>query len=305
MDRREFLKKSAVIGFGAGLYFLPGGLRRGAQLAAQSPVFPDLVALKGGSPQVMFDRGIKLIGGMGRFVKNGQTVLVKPNMSFDLAPEYGANTSPELVATIVKHCFDAGAKKVVFMDHSLDYWENAAKNSGIMGAARGAGAIFAPAEREGLYQKVTFAGQKLKEAAIHETLLESDVFINVPVLKHHGGAGVSCSIKNLMGCVWNRRVYHFGSLQTCIADFLHAKKPDLNVVDASRVITRNGPHGGSLADVAQIGSLIISPDIVAADTAAAMLVGRKQGEVEYISLASRAGFGQSDLSKLKIERVSV
>jgi uncharacterized protein (DUF362 family) len=140
---------------------------------------------------------------------------------------------------------------------------------------------------------------------IHETLLESDVLINVLVLKNHGGAGLTIAMKNLMGCVWNRQAYHANGLQSCIADFLFAKKPDLNVVDADRVVTRNGHRGGSLADVAQMGSLIISPDIVAADTAASALLGRKQGEVEYIRLAAEAGFGQLDLSRLNIQQVAL
>jgi uncharacterized protein (DUF362 family) len=303
MDRREFLKKTAAIGFGAGLFFLPRGLR--GVLAAQENGYPGLAAIRGGTPEAMFDRGIKLLGGMERFVKNGQTVVIKPNMSWDLGPEYAANTSPGLVAAVVKHCRDAGARRVLILDHSLDYWESSAKNSGILTAAAAAGAVHAPAEREGYYQRISLNGKRLKETMIHEALLECDVFINVPVLKHHGGAGLTGAMKNLMGCVWNRRTYHSNGLQTCIADFLYAKKPDLNIVDAYRVITRNGPRGGSLSDVAQLGSLIISPDIVAADTAASMLVGRKQGEVECIRLAAAAGFGQLDLSKVNIARVSL
>ncbi|MDR0540380.1 MAG: DUF362 domain-containing protein [Spirochaetaceae bacterium] len=309
MDRREFLKKTATIGFGAGLYFFPKGLRDTARLAAQeakqASAYPALVAVKGGTPAAMFDRGMKALGGMGRFVKNGQTVAVKPNMSWDLAPEYAANTSPELVAAVVKHCRDAGAKKVIILDHSLDYWERAAKTSGILPAAIAAGAVYAPAETEGYYHKMNINGKRLKEVAVHEALLETDVLISVPVLKHHGGAGLTGSMKNLMGCVWNRRVYHSSGLQTCIADFLYAKKPTLNVIDAYRVLIRNGPRGGSLADVVSTGSLIISPDIVAADTAASMLVGRKQGEVECVRIAAEAGFGQLDLSKLAIERLTV
>jgi uncharacterized protein (DUF362 family) len=227
-------------------------------------------------------------------------------MSFDLAPEYAANTSPELVGAVVAQCKAAGAKKVYIIDHSLSHWERSSKNSGILEAAKNAGAVYAQAESEGYYQKVTVKGaRRLKETAIHEALLESDVFINVPVLKHHGGAGVSGSIKNLMGCVWDRRTYHSNGLHTCIADFLYAKKPDLNIVDAYRVLTRNGPGGGNLGDVAQLGSMIISPDIVAADSAAFALVNRKQGEVEYVRIAGEAGLGQMDLSKLNIARLSV
>jgi uncharacterized protein (DUF362 family) len=302
MNRREFLKKSAAVGAGAGLLLLPKGLRT-AVLSAQER-YPDLVAVKGGTPRTMFERGIREIGGMGRFVKSGQTVVIKPNMSWDLTPEYAANTSPELVAAVVKQCKDAGAKKVVVVDHSIEYWENTGKNSGVLPAATSSGAIYAPAEKEGYYQKISIGGKRLKELKIHEALLECDVFINVPVLKHHGGAGLTGAMKNLMGCVWDRQAYHANGLQTCIADFLYAKKPHLNIVDAYRVITKNGPRGGSLANIAQIGSLIISPDIVAADTAASMLVGRKQGEVECLRIAADAGFGQLDLSRLNISRIT-
>jgi uncharacterized protein (DUF362 family) len=253
----------------------------------------------------MFERGIRLLGGMGRFVKNGQTVVVKPNMSWDLPPEYAANTSPGLVAAVVKHCKDAGARRVIILDHSIDHWENSSRNSGVLAAATRAGGIHAPAEREGYYQRITINGRRLRETKIHESLLECDVLINVPVLKHHGGAGLTGAIKNLMGCVWNRQAYHSGGLNSCMADFLLAKKPDLNIVDAYRVITRNGPRGGSLNVVAQMGSLLMSPDIVAVDTAASMLLGRKQGEVEPVRLAAEAGFGEMDLSKLNISRITL
>ena len=304
MDRREFLKKSAAVGFGAGLLLLPRGLWNTARLAALEN-YPDLVALRGGSPEAMFERGMALIGGMGRFVKSGQTVVVKPNMSWDLAPEFAANTSPGLVAAVVKQCRDAGAKRVIVMDHSIDHWERSGKNSGVLPAALGAGAVHAPAEKESYYHKVSVNGKRLKELLIHETLLECDVLINVPVLKHHGGAGLTGSIKNLMGCVWNRRTYHSSGLNTCMSDFLYVKKPGLNIVDAYRVITKNGPRGGTLDAVTQMGSLLISPDIVAVDTAASALLGRKPGEVEPVRLAAEAGFGEMNLSKLNISRIAM
>jgi uncharacterized protein (DUF362 family) len=303
MNRREFIKKTAAIGIGAGLLFLPKGLRGAARAAVQE--YPDLVALKGGMPEAMFDTGIKKIGGIGRFVKKGQTVVIKPNMSWDVSPGNPANTSPALVAQIARHCRDAGAKRVVVLDHSIEYWENSKNSSGIGDAAASVGAMYAPAEKQGYYQKVPVGGERLKETLIHESMLECDVLISVPVLKHHGGAGVSISAKNLMGCVWNRMEYHSQGLQHCIADFLRVRKPDLNVVDAYRVITRNGPRGGSPSDVADIGSLIISPDVVAADTAASMMLGRKQGEIEHIRFASEIGLGRMDLANLHIERITL
>jgi uncharacterized protein (DUF362 family) len=267
--------------------------------------FPDLVAVKGGSPGAMFDRGMKAAGGMGRFVRKGQRVVIKPNMSWDVPPDGAANTSPALLVGIVKHCLDAGASRVVVVDHSIEYWENSGKNSGLNDAIKSAGAVYAPSEKEGYYQSVSLPGRVMKETMIHESLLECDVLISAPVLKHHGGAGVSISAKGLMGCVWNRMSYHANGLQSCIADFLLARKPDLNVIDAERVRVRNGPRGGAPDDIAEMGSLIISPDVVAADTAGAMMLGHKEGAIEHIRLAASAGLGEMNLSKLRIERISL
>jgi uncharacterized protein (DUF362 family) len=284
--------------------FIPGGLKRMAGAAFAESEYPDLVAIKGGKIAVMFDRGMKAIGGMGRFVKKGQKVVIKPNISWDVSPDGAANTSPELVAGVVKHCLDAGAERVYVMDHSIEFWENSRSSSGIGDAISSAGAVYAPSDKDGYYQKVPVSGSALKETLMHESLLESDVLISLPVLKHHGGAGVSISAKGLMGCVWNRRDYHAGGLQRCIADFLSARRPDLNIIDAMKVITRNGPRGGSPADIVAMNSLLISPDVVAADTAGAMMLGHKQGEIEHIRLAAAAGHGEMDLSKLKIERIT-
>lgn len=308
MDRREFLKKTAAMGLGAGVLFLPKGLRGHVEKAFASDaagVAPHLVALRDGETVEMFERGMKSLGGMDKFVKKGQTVLIKPNMSWDMPREFASNTPPELVAAVIRHCRDAGASRVVVMDHSIEYWENSRKQSGIGEVIKESGAVYAPAEREGYYQETSLGGVTLKNTKVHESVLECDVFISVPVLKNHGGAGVSISEKNLMGCVWDRRTYHSIGIQQCIADFLHVRKPDLNIVDASRVIMKHGPRGGSLADVVDMRSMIISPDIVAADSAASMLLGRKQGEVEHIRLAAKAGFGEMDLSKLNIERIVI
>ncbi|MDR1049452.1 MAG: DUF362 domain-containing protein [Synergistaceae bacterium] len=302
MERREFLKKSLTFGLGAGLLFLPKGLRGGASRALAENM-PDLVALRGPSSEAMFERGIAALGGMGRFVKKGQTVVIKPNISWDVGEGGAANTPPALVARVVRHCLDAGAKRVYVMDHSIEYWESSMSASGIGAAVKASGGVYAPSENEKYYQKIDVKGSTLQSTEIHETLLESDVLISVPVLKHHGGAGVSIAMKNLMGCIWNRRDYHARGLQSCIADFLRARKPDLSIVDAYRVITRHGPRGGSPDDVIEMKAQILSPDIVAADAAAARLLNREPSEIGHIRLAFEAGFGQIDLTKLKIERL--
>ena len=148
-------------------------------------------------------------------------------------------------------------------------------------------------------------GVILKKNKVHELILESDVFINVPVLKNHGGATMSLTMKNLMGVVWDRRFYHANDLHQCIADFATFRKPDLNVVDGFRVMKRNGPRGVSVADVAEMKYLLLGSDMVALDTAATKVFGIETERVKHIALAEQLGVGTTDLDSLNIKRISI
>ena len=190
MDRREFIKKSVQAGIltGAALPFVSY-----SNLLSSNNISPnyDLVAIKGGEPDAMFDKAISSLGGMKSFVKKGQTVVVKPNIGWDVSPERAGNTNPLLVKRIIKHCFDAGAKDVYVFDHTCDNWNRCYSNSGIENAVKDAGGKIVSGASEGYYQDVTIKGtKKLSKAKVHELILESDVFINVPVLKNHGSAGL-------------------------------------------------------------------------------------------------------------------
>jgi uncharacterized protein (DUF362 family) len=241
---------------------------------------------------------------MTKFGKKGQTVVVKPNIGWDVEPELAADTNPGLVARIIKHCYDAGAKKVFVFDHTCDPWKDCYKTSGIEQAAKKAGATVAPGSSQEYYHKVSVpGGETLKTAAVHELILSSDVFINVPVLKSHGSAGLTISMKNLMGIVWERRFWHSTNLQQCIADFAAYRKPDLNVVDCYRVMMQNGPRGTSKEDIQEMGSQIISSDIVAADAAAAKMFGDDPSSIEHIKLAGKKGIGVMDLENVNIKKV--
>jgi uncharacterized protein (DUF362 family) len=134
-------------------------------------------------------------------------------------------------------------------------------------------------------------------------ILSSDVFINVPVLKSHGGAKLTMAMKNLMGVVWDRRFWHRNGLHQCIADFATYRKPDLNVIDAYHVMKQNGPRGVSTADVVNMQSQIIALDMVAADTAGARLFGMEPVEIPHIAMAEELGVGTMDLSRLNIDRI--
>lgn len=305
MNRRDFFKKSSYAGIAAYTYFSFGNKLNGfANTKIQDSKLYDLVAIKGGEPDSMFDEAIKSLGGMKKFVKPNQSVVIKPNIGWDTSPERAANTNPKLVSQIVKHCFDAGAKDVYVFDHTCDNWTSCYTNSGIEKAAKDAGAKVVTGNSERYYQKVTVPnGKRLQETTVHELILDTDVFINVPVLKNHGGAGLTISMKNLMGVVWDRRFWHRNDLHQCIADFPTFKRPDLNIVDAYYVMKKNGPRGVSEADILTLKSQIISTDIVAADAAAAKLFGIEPKEIEYIKIADEMKIGKMDLSKLNINRI--
>jgi uncharacterized protein (DUF362 family) len=304
MKRRDFLKKGISAGIVTGSLLTLG--RAGkifANTTLNNSLPYDLVAIKDGEPDKMFDKAIEAMGGMKKFVKPGQKVVVKPNIGWDVIPEKAANTNPKLVKRIIEHCFQAGAKKVYVFDHTCDEWKKCYKNSGIESAAKDAGATVAPGHTDSYYQSVDIPkGKRLKNAKEHELILESDVFINVPILKHHGSARLTIAMKNLMGIVWDRRFWHRNNLQQCIADYVSYRKPDLNIVDAYRVMLRNGPRGVSKADVSTMKYQIISDDIVAADAAAAKIFGSSVDKVPHIEIAGESGYGQTDLSKLKIAR---
>ncbi len=307
MKRRNFLKKTAAAGLAAGAAFSVGTHRLDI-LAADGDDSPyDLVAVMGGSPEAMFDIGIQSIGGMGSFVSSGQKVVVKPNIGWDVIPERGANTNPGLVARIIEHCFRAGASEVSVFDNTCDEWTRCYRNSGIESAARGAGARIVPANTESYYRDVSLPeARSLKTTQIHNLMFEADVIINVPVLKHHSGTRMTAALKNMMGVVWDRRFWHRNNLNQCIADYtLWEKKPCLHVIDAYRVMLRNGPRGISVDDIVDMRAQIISPDWVAADAAAALMMDMNPMQIGYIPLAHELGAGNMQLEELNINRIQM
>jgi uncharacterized protein (DUF362 family) len=306
MKRRDFFKTSIGAGVAAGAALSLGGYEK---LWAASPITSkyDLVAIMGGNPDAMFDLGIQELGGMGTFVQKGQKVLIKPNIGWDVPPELAANTNPLLVKRIVEHCFKAGAKEVYVVDHTIDNWVNAYRNSGIEKAAKSAGAKLVPGNTENYYQSIEIpGGVKLKKAKVHELLLETDLFINVPVLKDHNSMRMTACLKNTMGLVWDRGYWHSNNLNQCIADYaLFEKKPALNVVDCYNVMVKHGPQGVSKEDLVLMKSQIITTDWVAGDTAAAKMLGVDPQKIEYIPIAYKMGLGNMNLDSLSIKRIKM
>jgi uncharacterized protein (DUF362 family) len=311
-SRRDFIKTGLALGATFSLVSRKGLLA--AEAAASSATAstptpaaatprPVLVAVRDGSRSAMLDQALAALGGIETFVKKGQTVLVKPNIGWDVPPERGANTDPELVGHLVKLCLNAGAKSVSVFDNPCDQWQRAYENSGIVRAARDAGAIIVDGKDESLYREVEIPGGiKLKRAHVHSLVLDSDVFINVPVLKHHSGALMTAGMKNLMGVIWDRRVYHRDDLHQTIADFLTFKQPTLNVLDAYHPMFRNGPRGLSVEDLVEKRTLLASTDIVALDAAAAKLLGLQPADVRHVKIGDQMKLGTMNLDQVEIRR---
>ena len=309
MNRREFLKAAAVTGVAFTLK-MNGGMDILAQTlkgkGATEAV--DLVAVMGGEPDAMFRKAIAEVGGMGRFVKKGMKVVVKPNIGWDKTPELAANTNPELVAEIIRQCLSAGAKEVVVFDHTCDNWQKCYENSGIKKAAEAAGAKVVPGNNESDYKPIKLQGKKLKESTLHQAIVDCDVWINVPILKHHGGSNMSIAMKNLMGICWDRRIFHNMDLHQCIADYCTLdKKAVLNVVDAYRLLKANGPQGKGEADVVDSKALFLSQDIIAVDTAATKFFSQVRDmpldHVRYLAGGQELKLGTMNVDGLNVKRI--
>lgn len=308
LSRREFLKGVGAVAVGAAAG--AGGLQRlfaaGASPTTASPITasPDMAAVRGGEPEALVDAALAAMGGIGRFVRKGQTVTVKPNIGWAVSPEMGANTNPAIVKRLIEHCLNAGARKVYVFDNSCDSWRMAYANSGIERAAKDAGAEVVQGGVESLYQKIEVAGAStLKTAKAHELVLSSDVLINVPVLKHHGGAGMTAALKNYMGMVWDRAYFHARGLDACIAEASLIRKADLTLVDMFRVMKSGGPRGNPSSDRVLLKTLVASTDPVAADAAAAKTLGFEPSRFEYIARAAKLGLGTDRLESLNIKRI--
>lgn len=311
MQRRDFLKMGFGVGAAFSLETLSGLFPVAA--AAEAPAAgaaaagtPALVAVRGNSRVAMLDAALEALGGISAFVKPGQTVVIKPNCAWDKGPELSANTHPDLVGRVVKLCREAGAARVVAFDHSCDAWQRVYRVSGIQEAVEKNGGEMLSGADEGMYREhANPQARNLKSAKVHKAILDSDVYINMPVLKHHGGARMTACMKNAMGLVWDRGFFHSHDLHQCIADSVLLRKPDLNILDAFAPMLRNGPKGKDENDLISTKALLVGTDIVAVDAAASKLLGNAEGEVRHIDLAAEMGLGEKDLSKVVIKRITL
>ncbi|HWR30589.1 MAG TPA: DUF362 domain-containing protein, partial [Negativicutes bacterium] len=272
-------------------------------VAPASPAF-DLTVAQGTDPVSLLERGFKALGGINQYVKKDGSVVIKPNFSVPRTPEEAATTNTIMVATLVKMCLTAGAREVKVVDQPLNSQSPVLclERTGIKKAVENAGGkVFTYNGVRDAFRPVSFAGKTLTNFEYAKDVLDADLFINFPILKHHGGAKLTLGMKNLMGLIWDRRYFHSSDLHQAIAELAAFRKPHLTIMDAIRGITDKGPIGPG--PIREYGQVIFGTDQVAIDAYATSLFGMKPQDIGYIRIASEMGIGQIQWEKLRIQKV--
>jgi uncharacterized protein (DUF362 family) len=295
MNRRTFLKDIAI--GSAALHFHP-------HLFAQGSNPPDLAMIQGESPARITREAIAVLGGMAGFVSKGDRVMVKPNIGWDRTPEQGACTNPEVVQTLIELCFDAGAKQVTVMDNPCNPAQRTYVRSGIADAAKKAGAKV-PFPNQYKLKKLPLDGEWFKDWEVYTDFVEADKIINVPATKTHSLSRVTLGMKNWLGALGGNRNQLHQNLDYAMIDLAKFFKPVLTVLDAYRLLVRNGPQGGRLSDVKVFKTLAAGTDYVAVDAMGATFLEIKPEELRYLQLAKERGLGETNLETLKIEKRTV
>lgn len=307
ITRRDFIK--GMVATGAAIYGLQLSPIKGA--FAQS-VDSKLIAVaeavtKSPDPELIkrtTRQAVQAIGGMGRFVSKGSKVIIKPNIAWDRRPEQAADTNPYVVEAIVEMCLEAGAKSVRVLDYTINPANLTYERSGIKSAVERAKGKMEFVDERKFKEKSIPQGVLIKSWPIYQDIFETDVFINVPIAKHHSLTRLTLGLKNNMGLIKNREDIH-KRIDQNLADLATVIKPNLTIMDAYRVLTNHGPNGGTPKDIKLVGQVIAGTDPVAVDSYAATIFGLKGEDIGYIKAANAMGLGEIDLKKVKIKKVSV
>lgn len=300
MNRRDFIKLTAIAGIGLSIPRNFDSFIAPAEAAEKI----DLAVAHGVSPSTITRAAIDAMGGMKKFVSKGDIVVVKPNIAWDRTPEQAGNTNPEVVGVVVQMCYEAGAKKVKVFDRPVNDPRRCYAQSGIADAAKAAGADVSYID-ERKFKEMNIKGEALKSWPLYTEVFEADKVINIPIAKHHGLAKLTMSMKNWMGVMGGSRRTIHQRLDESLVDLSMAIKPTLTILDAVRILTANGPQGGSLSDVKKMDTVIVGVDQVAVDSFGATLFGMKGSDLEYVKIADNMGLGKMDISKLNIKRINV
>ncbi|MBN2199421.1 MAG: DUF362 domain-containing protein [Candidatus Aminicenantes bacterium] len=298
MKRRDFMRDLAL----GGLALSAARPAAFSLPAADAP--PDLAWIEGESPAALTRAAVDALGGMRSFVGRGDVVCVKPNIGWDRTPEMAACTNPEVVRALVEMSFEAGAKTVIVTDHSTNQASRTFLRSGIQAAAKQAGAkVLLPSSFR--MKKMSLKGEWFKEWEVFLDVHEADKIINVPIAKHHSLTRVTLGMKNWMGGIGGARNQLHQRIHEAVIDLARFFNPPLTVLDAWRVLVRNGPQGGRASDTELRKTVVAGRDWLAVDAAGATFFGLKPAELPFLALAAERKLGRLDWEKLRIEKRKV
>ncbi len=304
ITRRDFIKASLGTALSLSLpgFGLPQLL---AQTVQEKQSIPDLAVVTDGDPASMTREAVGLLGGMSRFVSKGDVVVVKPNIGWDRSVELAANTNPQVVAEVIRMCLECGAKTVRVFDRPCNNPSRCYENSGIKKAASDAGAEVSFVVPAGFSDMRFSEAEVLKKWPLYKPAIEADVLINVPIAKNHGLTYLTMGIKNLMGIMGGDRGEVHWNIDGKLADLANFVRPQLTILDAYRILLKNGPQGGSLKDVELKKTVIAGKQVATVDAYGATLFGIKPAGLAHIVKSSKLGLGEIDLSKVNVKKVSL
>ena len=274
--------------------------RRDHRIAADAQ-FPALTVVQNGEPRALVAQALENLGGIRRFISRQDVVVLKPNVAWDRTPEQAANTNPDLVAEVIRRCWNAGARRVIVTDVSCNEPRRCFARSGIQAAARAEGAeVLLPDPDH--FREIDLGGVVLKTWPVLGPFLEADKIINLPIAKHHELTGCTLGMKNWYGILGGERNRLHQQIHQSLADLAAFMLPTLTLLDCYRVLLRNGPTGGNLEDVAVKKTVIAGTDPVAIDAWAAKAYWNIDPDrLPYLQMAAARGLGTVDFEKLEIK----
>lgn len=256
------------------------------------------------SVKALTEKVFDAAGGIGKFISKGDVVVIKPNISWARPPHLAATTNPDVLKSVIELCQEAGAKKVRIADNTIHNAKRCFAVTGIGAVAKKTGAdLIYP--RSSLMRDMKLRGQRLDVWPVFVPLVEADKVINLPVAKHHSLSSLTLGMKNWIGAVGGSRWSLHQDIHLTIVDLAQFFKPTVTLIDATRIMTKNGPSGGSLSDVVTKNCLILSTDPVAADAMAATLFGIQPEKIGFIQLGKKWGLGTYDLERLNQKKVTI
>jgi uncharacterized protein (DUF362 family) len=310
LSRRKFLKKCRQTGYviSAGIFFQPF---MPSLLKAKDDAKAVDLAVVQGNPDKAAAKAFELLGGIQKFVHQNDLVLLKPNASFPNPKIWGSTTNPEVVKAVAQLVLQAGAKRVIVVDNTMQNSDLCFERTGLRAELKELEKVkIIPLQKESYFTEVTVPnGKALKTVKIAKLIKKCNLLINLPCAKSHTATDVSFGVKNLMGLIWDRQYFHNSTdLHTAIAELATVIRPQITMLDATRALLTNGPTGPG--KVHELNTIIAGTDMLAVDAYAAGMANWNNRlltaqSIKHLSYASTLGIGEIDLEKLLIKKAAV